>query len=404
MTNTQKSFYITILAGVGVMLLTFGPRSSLGLFMEPLSSTNQWTREVFAFAIAIQNLVWGLTQPFFGAVADRFGSAKVIASGTILYAVGILMMAIATTPLMLSLSVGLLAGLGLSGASITIVIAAVAKKVPKEKRSLSLGLVTAAGSLGQFSVVPVCQSILTEFGWQIASIFLAGLILLVLFFAVGFRSDRDSIVHQPKKVEIKNVIKIAFRSKSYLLLMTGFFVCGFHVSFITNHFPAYLTDSGINPQNAAWAVSLIGLFNIIGAYASGVMGGRFSKRNLLCSLYSFRALIICLFLVLPITNLSIVIFSISMGLLWLSTVPLTSGLVGVMFGTRHLGSLYGFVFLSHQLGAFSGVFLGAKIYDMTGGYHLVWVIAIFLSIIAALLHLPIEEKFSPKMKPYAVTS
>jgi len=399
MTSVKKSFYITILAGIGVMLLTFGPRSSLGLFMEPLSSTNQWSREVFAFAIAIQNLIWGFTQPFFGAVADRFGPAKVIASGAILYATGILMMAIATTPLILSVSVGLLAGLGLSGASITIVIAAVAKKVPEEKRSLSLGLVTAAGSLGQFSVVPVCQSILTEFGWQVASIFLAGLILIVLLFALGFRSDQESAAKQPKNIEIRNVIKIAFGSKSYLLLMAGFFVCGFHVSFITNHFPAYLTDSGINPKNAAWAVSIIGLFNIIGAYASGVMGGRYSKRNLLCLLYSLRALIIFLFLILPISKVSIVIFSVSMGLLWLSTVPLTSGLVGVMFGTRYLGSLYGFVFLSHQLGAFSGVLLGAKIYDMTGNYQMVWVIAIFLSIIAAALHVPIEERFSPKMNP-----
>ncbi len=399
MTSVKKSFYITILAGIGVMLLTFGPRSSLGLFMEPLSSTNQWSREVFAFAIAIQNLIWGFTQPFFGAVADRFGPAKVIASGAILYATGILMMAIATTPLILSVSVGLLAGLGLSGASITIVIAAVAKKVPEEKRSLSLGLVTAAGSLGQFSVVPVCQSILTEFGWQVASIFLAGLILIVLLFALGFRSDQESAAKQPKNIEIRNVIKIAFGSKSYLLLMAGVFVCGFHVSFITNHFPAYLTDSGINPKNAAWAVSIIGLFNIIGAYASGVMGGRYSKRNLLCLLYSLRALIIFLFLILPISKVSIVIFSVSMGLLWLSTVPLTSGLVGVMFGTRYLGSLYGFVFLSHQLGAFSGVLLGAKIYDMTGNYQMVWVIAIFLSIIAAALHVPIEERFSPKMNP-----
>ena len=397
MISSRKTIFLTLTAGCGIMLLTFGPRSALGLFMEPVSSSNQWSREIFALAIAIQNLMWGFTQPFFGALADRFGPTKVITLGTILYSLGVAMMSIADTSVALYLSVGLLAGLGLSGASITIVIAAVAQRVPEEKRSVSLGLITAAGSLGQFSVVPACQSVILEHGWQIGSLFLAGLIMLVVFFAAGFGSSKRAIAAPPQKSEMQKVIKIAFGERSYLLLVTGFFVCGFHVAFITNHFPAYLTDSGIGSKHAAWAISLIGLFNIFGAYLSGLLGGKYSKRNLLFYLYSLRAILISLFLLLPISSLTIGIFSCVMGLLWLSTVPLTSGLVSVMFGTRFLGSLYGFVFLSHQLGAFCGVLMGGVVHETTGSYREVWIVAVLLSFLAAFLHLPIKEQFSAKM-------
>lgn len=384
---------VIIAFGCGIALISFGLRSSLGLFTEPLSVGRGWGREVFALAIALQNLVWGLGQPFAGAIADRFGNAKVLAAGGVLYALGIALMALAATPGTLYLSGGVLVGLGLSGASFTIVIAAFGRLVPPERRSWAFGMGTAAGSLGQFVFAPLGQAFIAAYGWESALLLLAGGVALVPLLAPALAS-RGGVQRPADEVELpfQEALRLAFGHGSYWLLITGFFVCGFHVAFITTHLPPYLGDLGVSAGLAAWSIGLIGLFNIVGSYSSGLLGGRFSKRYLLSGLYLARAVAITVFLLLPPTPLVVMTFAAVMGLLWLSTVPLTSGLVAVMFGTRYLGTLFGFVFFSHQVGAFLGVWLGGALFARFGSYDPVWWLGVALGLAAALLHWPIEER------------
>ncbi|HJQ29925.1 MAG TPA: MFS transporter [Rubrobacter sp.] len=392
-----------------IALITYGLRTSFGLFAEPISEGRGWSSEVFALAIAIQNIVWGIGQPFAGAVADRFGSARILAAGGVVYAAGVALMAASPTPLAFNLTAGVLVGLGLSGASFTIVIAALGRLVPREKSSQAMGLATAAGSLGQFVFAPLGQAFLTDYGWQTALLLLAGFMVIVPSLAVALRGgggERQGI--EEPILPARDAVRQAFGHGSYLLLVAGFFVCGFHVAFITTHLPAHIASvaghshgghagmSTAGPAVAAWALALIGLFNIVGSYASGVLGGRHSKRRLLAGIYLARAVVIALFITLPPTSTVVLLFAAAMGVLWLSTVPLTSGLVAVMFGTRYLGTLFGIVFLSHQVGAFLGVWLGGLAFERTGSFTPVWLAGIVLAVIAAGLHWPIVERPAPR--------
>lgn len=394
-----RAFGVLILAACLIAMLSFGVRSSMGLFTDPISAAHGWSREVFALAIALQNLLWGIGQPFAGALADRFGAARTLAAGGALYLAGIALMAWSPTPAALYLTGGLVVGLGLAGASFTIVLAAVARLVEPARRSLALGIVTASGSLGQFLFAPLGQAFISAYGWQTALLLIAAFLLLIPVASPVLRGRSEAGDDPADLMSLPEAVRQASGHGSYWLLVAGFFVCGFHVAFITMHLPPYLTDLGVSGGLAAWSIALIGLFNVIGGFGSGVLGGRYSKRLLLSGLYASRALAITAFLLLPKTPAVVLAFAAVMGVLWLSTVPLTSGLVAVMFGTRHLGSLFGFVFFSHQVGAFLGVWLGGFLYARTGGYEPVWWLAVGLAVVSALLHLPIAERRAPAVAP-----
>ena len=379
---------VIICAGCLLALLSFGIRASFGLFLAPMSGDFGWGREVFALAIAVQNLLWGLFQPVAGAVADRYGSARVLAGGALLYAAGLFVMAGASTPGLLTLSTGVLIGIGISGASFAIVLAAFARLMPEDKRSWALGLGTAAGSAGQFFMVPLGQAFISAYGWSTALTlfgFLA-LAMVPLSTALTGRSERGG-AHQ----SAGGALNEAFKHPSYNLLTLGFFVCGFHVAFIQTHLPSYITDMGLDAGLAAWALAIVGGANIVGAFSAGYLGGRYSKKYLLSALYFARSVVIALFFLLPISAASVLIFAGAMGLLWLSTVPLTSGLVAQFFGTRHMAMLFGVVFLSHQIGSFLGVWLGGYVFDLTGSYDVVWWGNVALGLAAAAVHWPIRE-------------
>ena len=376
-------------AGCLIALLSFGVRAGFGLFLAPMSADLGWGREVFALSIAIQNLLWGLGQPFAGALADRHGCGRVLGVGGILYGAGLVLMAYASTPLSMHLSAGVLIGVGLSGASFSIVLAAFGRMVDDRNRSWALGLGTAAGSLGQFLMVPLGQAFLSAYGWQVALLLLGACAFLVvpLSTVLAGAPATESGPHQT----FGEALREAGGHRGYLLLTSGFFVCGFHVAFIQVHLPPYLTDIGLAPSLGAWAIATVGLFNVAGAYLSGVLGGRYSKKYLLSGIYLARAAVIALFVTLPASPASVMLFSAAMGLLWLSTVPLTSGLVAQIFGTRYMAMLFGIVFLSHQIGAFIGVWLGGRLYDQTGSYDVVWWTSVVLGVVASALHWPIHD-------------
>jgi MFS family permease len=382
---------IVVLAGCLIAVITFGVRTTFGLFTTPLTDLRGWDREAFALAIAVQNLLWGLGQPFAGAVADRFGAGRVLATGGLVYAAGVALMSLSTSTGALALTGGVLVGLGVAGGSFTIVIAAFARLVEPARRSWAMGLATAAGSMGQFLFAPLGQGFIDAYGPLTALILLSCILLLVPLLARSLtgRGDEESAADE---LSAGAALRAAVRHPSYLLLTSGFFVCGFHIAFITTHLPPYLTDQGLSKGLAAWSLSLIGLFNVIGAYSSGILGGRHPRRLLLSGIYLGRGVAFAIFLLVPATVGSVLFFSALIGLLWLSTVPLTSGLVALMFGTRHVGMLFGVVFLSHQIGAFIGALLGGTIYEATGSYDLMWLLCIALSVAAALVHLPIRER------------
>src|ERR687897_1242225 len=408
---------VVIVAGCAIAIVTFGTRTSFGLFTEPLSELRGWDRETFALAIAVQNLVWGIGQPFAGAIADRYGSARVLAAGGAVYAAGVALMAVSPTPLAFNLTAGVLVGIGLSGGSFTIVMAALGRLVPEEKSSAAMGLATAAGSLGQFVFAPLGRVFLADYGWQTALLLLASFMVVVPALAAALRGRGGTTARASDgpALPARDAVRRAFGHGSYLLLVAGFFVCGFHVAFITTHLPAHIADvaghshgghAGMNtagPAIAAWALALIGLFNVVGSYTSGVLGGRYSKRKLLAGIYLARAVVIALFITLPPTPTVVLGFAAAIGVLWLSTVPLTSGLVAVMFGTRYLGALFGIVFLSHQVGAFLGVWLGGLAIEQTGSFMPVWWAGIVLAIVAAGLHWPIVERPAPSFAVSAQT-
>lgn len=383
---------IIILAGCLIGLITFGPRSIMGLFLGPMTIENNWSRETFALAIAVQNLLWGLGQPMAGVIADRFGTAKVVAFGALAYAGGLALMAYSDTPLLLNMSAGLLIGFGLSGSAMFLVLSSFAKLLPESQRSLAFGLGTAAGSMGQFVFAPLGVAFIDAYGWQTTLLIMAAIILVVPLLAGVLRSDPAEEAAQPGGSQsVMEALSEAFQHKSYNLLVIGFFVCGFHVAFITTHLPPFLADEGIDPAWGGWAIAIIGLFNVFGAFTSGVLSGRMPKPQLLVYIYSARSVVILLFLLAPVSPFSVILFSAAIGLLWLSTVPPTSALVAVMFGTRYMATLYGFVFFSHQVGAFLGVWLGGRLFDTFGSYDVVWWLSVALGVFAALIHWPIKD-------------
>lgn len=382
---------VVIAAGCLIALITFGARTSFGLFTEPLTNLRGWDRGTFAFAIAVQNLLWGLGQPLGGAIADRYGPARVLAAGGVVYAVGVALMGFSTSGTALAITGGVIVGIGLMGGSFTIVIAAFARLVPEDRRSWAMGLATAMGSLGQFVFAPLGQAFISSYGAATALVLIATCVATVPFLAIALRGG-GTVDHDGDGISTGAAVRQALGHPSYVLLACGFFVCGFHIAFVSTHLPAYLTDEGFSKGLAALALGLIGLFNVIGAYVSGVLGGTHSRRLMLSAIYASRAAAFALFFALPPTTGTVLVFSAAIGLLWLSTVPLTSGLIAVMFGTRHLGVLFGIVFLSHQVGAFIGVWLGGAVYDATGGYDLMWWLSIMLGLAAAIVHLPISER------------
>ena len=383
-----------IVCGCLIAALTFGPRSAMGFFQLPMLAEKGWDRTDFGLAMALQNFFWGAGLPFFGAIADRFGTWRVLALSGIIYAIGLYLMAIADSPLMLSIGGGVLVGLGVAAGGFGIVLAAFARHVPAERRSFVFGLGTAAGSAGMFLFAPISQGLIDSFGWSNSLVIMSVMMLVVPILAIPLAGNAKS--GQASQAEIDQTVgqalREAFGHQSFLLLTSGFFVCGFQVAFITAHFPAYIGDLGIAPSYAVIALALIGFFNIIGSLASGFIGQRYSKPIFLALIYIGRSVVITLFLLFPQTPTTVILFAIAMGLLWLSTVPPTNALVAIMFGTRHLGLLGGVVFFSHQIGSFLGVWLGGYLYDHFGTYDPVWWLGVALGLFAAAVHWPIAEK------------
>jgi MFS family permease len=412
-------------------MIGFGPRSTLGFFLTPMSTAHGWGREVFALSVAIQTLLYGIAQPFSGAIADRFGTVRVIIAGTLLYAAGIFMMAHAATPETLFLSSGVLIGFGLSGCSFNLVISSFGKLLPESWRSLAFGAGTASGSFGQFLFSPLAVGLIDTVGWRTTLEVFAGLLLLIvpLAFAIATpRSDapaqtsarslrkldsEQTSARSPRKLDpaadaapsaaqiqnYKQALAEALGHRSYILLVLGFFTCGFQLGFVTLHLPSYLIDRGLSAQVGGWTLGVIGLFNIVGAMLSGWLGGRMPKRYILAVIYFARALAVVFLITLPASPAVALIYGAATGLLWLSSVPPTAGLVAVMFGTRWMAMLFGIAFFSHQVGGFLGVYLGGLLYERTGSYDIVWWLGVLFGVLSALINLPIVEKPVPRQAP-----
>jgi predicted MFS family arabinose efflux permease len=389
-----------LLCGAAVVTLSMGIRHGFGLWLQPITQEQGWTRETFAFAIAIQNLVWGVTGVFAGMLADRFGAFKVILAGALFYALGLMGMAHSPTPFLFSMTAGVLIGMAQAGTTYAVVYGIIGRNISADKRSWAMGITAAAGSFGQFLMVPVEGFLISGFGWQQALMILGFAALLIMPLAMGLR-EPGFVGGAPARRDqtILQALKEAFKYPSFQLLMAGYFVCGFQVVFIGVHMPSYLKDKGLSPQVASYALALIGLFNVFGTYIAGSLGQRLAKTKILAFIYFARAVVIALFLIAPLSPTSVYIFAAAMGLLWLSTVPPTNAVVAQIFGISHLSMLSGFVFFSHQIGSFMGVWLGGYLYDKTGSYDIVWYIAIALGVFAALVNLPVRETAIQRAAP-----
>ncbi|WP_312934655.1 MFS transporter [Pseudomonas sp.] len=390
MTSLWRNSGWVLLGAALILALSLGVRHGFGLFLAPMSADFGWGRGVFALAIALQNLIWGLAQPFAGALADRFGAARVVVIGGVLYSVGLVLMGMADSPWSLSLSAGLLIGIGLSGTSFSVILGVVGRAVAPEQRSMAMGIASAAGSFGQFAMLPGTLGLIQWLGWSTALLVL-GLMVALIVPLVGMLRDRP-LPSTGVEQTLGQALREACSHSGFWLLALGFFVCGFQVVFIGVHLPAYLVDQHLPATIGTTVLALVGLFNIVGTYSAGWLGGRMAKPRLLTVLYLLRAVVIGLFLWAPVTEMSAYLFGIAMGLLWLSTVPLTNGTVATLFGVRNLSMLGGIVFLFHQLGAFLGGWLGGMVYDRTGSYDLVWQLSILLSLLAAALNWPVREQ------------
>jgi MFS family permease len=390
---------VVVVCGCLIAMISFGPRSSLGFFLSPMSVANHWGRDVFAMALAIQNLLWGVGQPFAGAIADKYGTNKVLAFGAILYAAGIGLMGYSTTPGTLDLTAGVLIGFGLSASSFTIVIGGFGKLLPEEWRSLAFGVGTGAGSFGQFLFSPLGVHLMHVYGWQTALLIFSGVLLLILPLSLALATPpRPAGAPAPLAGQsVKQALTEAFGHRSYVLLVLGFFTCGFQLAFVTVHLPSYLIDRGISAEVGGWTLAVIGLFNIVGSMTSGYLGNRMPKRYILSIIYFGRALSIVAFILVPASTTTTLIFGAVTGLLWLSTVPPTSGLVALMFGTRWMTMLFGLAFFSHQVGGFLGVLLGGLVFERWGSYDPVWWLSVFFGVASALINLPIVER--PVLRP-----
>ncbi|QXI54889.1 MFS transporter [Pseudomonas alvandae] len=390
MTSMWRTCGWVLVGSALILALSLGVRHGFGLFLAPMSAEFGWGREVFAFAIALQNLIWGLAQPFTGALADRFGAAKVVLIGGVLYALGLVFMGMADSPWSLSLSAGLLIGIGLSGTSFSVILGVVGRAVPAEKRSMGMGIASAAGSFGQFAMLPGTLGLIGWLGWS-AALLALGLLVALIVPLVSMLKDAPAPLSGNEQT-LSEALREACSHSGFWLLAVGFFVCGFQVVFIGVHLPAYLVDQHLPASVGTTVLALVGLFNIFGTYTAGWLGGRMSKPRLLTGLYLVRAVVIGLFLWLPVTTTTAYLFGMAMGLLWLSTVPLTNGTVATLFGVRNLSMLGGIVFLFHQLGSFLGGWLGGVVYDRTGSYDLIWQVSILLSLLAAALNWPVRER------------
>ncbi len=392
MQHKPLSLFQVLACGAAIVTLSMGIRHGFGLWLQPLTLAQGWGRQEFGFAMAVQNLSWGFMGIFAGMVADRFGAFRVIALGALVYGVGLLGMAWATDPWIFALFTGVIIGTAQAGTTYAVIYGVIGRNVPPERRSWAMGVAAAAGSFGQFLMVPIEGLLIAQFGWQEALMILAAATLLIVPLAWGLREpalNASGPVHRDQT--IAQALKEAFQYPSFQLLMAGYFVCGFQVVFIGVHMPSYLKDHGLPAQVASYALALIGLFNVFGTYIAGSLGQKMAKKKILAFIYAARSVAIVLFLLAPLSPTSVYIFSAVMGLLWLSTVPPTNAAVAQIFGISHLSMLSGFIFFSHQIGSFMGVWLGGYLYDKTGSYDIVWYLAIALGIFAALVNLPVKE-------------
>jgi MFS family permease len=392
-TGAPRLSALQVLAcGALIVTLSMGIRHGFGLWLQPITQAQGWSRETFAFALAVQNLAWGVFGIFAGMAADRFGAFRVLVVGAGLYGLGLVGMALSTSTLGFALTTGILIGAAHAGTTYAVIYGVIGRQLPAERRSWAMGVAAAAGSFGQFLMVPVEGWLIASLGWQNALLALAAAVLLIAPLAMGLREPGFAGAAPPKREQtIVQALREAFQYRSFQLLMAGYFVCGFQVVFIGVHMPSYLKDNGLSPQVASYALALIGLFNVIGTYAAGALGQRMPKRHILAFIYLGRAVAIAMFLWAPLTPMSVYLFSAVMGLLWLSTIPPTNATVAQIFGVAHLSMLGGFVFFSHQIGSFLGVWLGGYLYDRTGSYDIVWYIAIALGVFAAIVNLPVRE-------------
>lgn len=392
-TETQKlSMLQVLICGATIVTLSMGIRHGFGLWLQPITQAQGWTRETFAFALAVQNLSWGVFGIFAGMAADRFGAFRVIVGGALLYGLGLVGMALSPTGFLFTMTAGVLIGAAQAGTTYAVIYGVIGRNISAEKRSWAMGVAAAAGSFGQFLMVPVEGLLISGLGWKEALLVLSGAVLLIAPLALGLR-EGGFAGGQPAKREqtIGQALREAFKYPSFQLLMAGYFVCGFQVVFIGVHMPSYLKDKGLSPQVASYALALIGLFNVFGTYIAGSLGQKIAKRKILATIYLSRAVVIAVFIAAPLSPLSVYIFASLMGLLWLSTIPPTNAVVAQIFGIQHLSMLGGFIFFSHQIGSFLGVWLGGYLYDRTGSYDIVWYIAIALGVFAALVNLPVRE-------------
>jgi MFS family permease len=396
MSRSWRTPAVVLACGGLILMLALGMRQSFGLFLRPMSMDLGWGREAFSFAIALQNLVWGCAMPFAGAIADRYGGGRVIATGGIAYGAGLAAMAYSTTPLGLNLAAGLLLGLGLSCSGFGVVMAVVARAFPPEKRSVAVGIVGAAGSFGQFAMLPGSHALIGGFGWVNALLVFA--VLAFIMVPLGAALAGRNTAADESTQSIGAALAEAGRHRGFWLLTGSFFVCGFQTIFVMTHLPAYLVDKGLSPGQGMTALAVIGLFNIVGSYGCGALGGRYSKRLILAWIYVIRALAIAAFLAAPLTPAGTYVFAAVLGLTWLGTVPLTNSLVGQIFGVKYLSTLFSISFLGHQLGAFLGAWAGGAVFDAAGSYQAVWLAAIALSIVAAALCVPIDERAMPRLR------
>ena len=393
-----------LLCSAAILTLAMGVRHGFGLWLQPITQAQNWTRENFALAIAIQNLTWGFAGIFSGMLADRFGAFRVILTCSVLYALGLVGMAYSNSPAVFTATAGVLIGVAQAGTTYAVIYGVIGRNVSAEKRSWAMGVAAAAGSFGQFLMVPIEGYLISSLGWQEALVWLGLLALICIPLAFGLREPGFIGGTAPKRDQsILHALQEAFKYPSFQLLMAGYFVCGFQVVFIGVHMPSYLKDKGLSPEVASMALALIGLFNVFGTYAAGVLGQRLAKRKILSFIYLMRSVAIVLFLLAPLTPISVYIFASVMGLLWLSTVPPTNAIVAQIFGVAHLSMLGGFVFFSHQIGSFMGVWLGGYLYDKTGSYDIVWYIAIALGVFAGLVNLPVRET-AIEREPTAATA
>ncbi|QNK72351.1 MFS transporter [Variovorax sp. PAMC28562] len=398
-TARPLSMFQVLLCGAMIVTLSMGIRHGFGLWLQPITQEQGWTRQTFSLAIAIQNLSWGVIGVFAGMLADKLGAFRVLLIGAVLYAVGLAGMALSPTPLLFAMTAGVLIGAAQAGTTYAVIYGVIGRQIPAERRSWAMGVAAAAGSFGQFLMVPIEGQLIAQLGWHTALLVLAALVLLVVPLAFGLREPARVVVAGHREQTIAQAVMEAFRYPSFGLLMAGYFVCGFQVVFIGVHMPSYLRDKGLSPEVASYSLALIGLFNVFGTYVAGSLGQKLAKRKILAAIYFGRAIAITLFLIVPVSPLSVYVFAAVIGFLWLSTVPVTNALVAQIFGVAHLSMLSGFVFLGHQVGSFLGVWLGGFLYDRTGSYDVVWYIAIALGVFAALINLPVKENAIARPMP-----